>query len=206
MKSYTKALAGGALLTVLLCVCATTSIANRLAFRNEYSTNRWRATWSRLELTGTFGTIDCTLTLEGSFHSNTVTKTASSLIGYVTAASTSACAPGSATVLRENLPWHLQYSSFAGTLPNISSVALRIIGFEFRYTQGGVGCLSRSTAERPLIATLTREASGVVTSVALSGTLRAELCGEWTFSGRSTSFGTPPPPPSPSTAITLSLI
>lgn len=204
MKPYAKALIGGALVTVLLWACATTAGANRLAFRNEYNTNSWRAVWREMRLTGGFGTISCPLTLEGSLHSQTVTKTPSSLIGYVTAARNGTCATLSGTVLTERLPWHLQYESFTGTLPSISSVKFKIIGFEFQIREGlGIACLYRSTEAAPLLETLNREGGGIISSATLGGSLGSELCGSASFGGTSTSFGTPPPPP---TTITLTLI
>jgi hypothetical protein len=207
MKPRHRALLKGAVLAVMLCACAASASATRFAFRNELRTNSWRATWSEITFTGGFGTGRCALTLEGSFHTLTITKTRSSLVGFVNAASVSGCT-FSGTVLRETLPWHLQYESFSGTLPNISSVQLKIIGFDFRITEPnfGISCLFRSTEALPLIETLTREASGVIRSATLSGTLASGAeCGlRVSFGGTTTSFGTPPPPSS--TAITLTLI
>jgi hypothetical protein len=63
--------------------------------------------------------------LEGTFHSNTIAKVANSLIGYITRATfnTPGCVQeeGStrALVLQETLPWHIRYSGFIGTLPNV---------------------------------------------------------------------------------------
>jgi hypothetical protein len=194
-----KALLGGAVAALLLSAIASPSSANRLSL----STREWQATWREMGVTGGFGRTTCTLTLEGELHSRTFSKTRSALIGYIGGANTGGCGAFPATVLREALPWHLQYEAFSGTLPNITAVTLKIIGFEFKIRESfGIECLFRSTEARPLLDRLNREAAGGVRSTTLSGTLRSEACGlEFAFEGTTTSFTVPPPPP-----ITLRLI
>lgn len=124
----------------------------------------------RLEITGGFGTYRCALTLEGSLHARTIAKVASTLIGHVNRADMAACSTGlfENRVLRETLPWHIQYRSFTGVLPNISTFAVSIVGFAMQIREGAfnITCLGTSTAEQPLI--LTRQ-GGAVTA---SGTMR----------------------------------
>ena len=112
------------------------------------------------------GHIICPLTVEGSFHSRTFAKVAESLVGYITRASLNEglCTGGTATYLRETLPWHLRYSSFTGTLPTITSMTTRIIGLGVNVTEAfGGRCLYRTTTERPGIGIWTREAGGRIT-------------------------------------------
>jgi hypothetical protein len=208
MRSYTKAALAVAILAAAVAVAVTSASAARLSFRTSTGTKAWRATWSAMSFAGGFGTTSCTLTLEGSFHSSTFAKTRSSLVGFVTEARTGGCTTFNATLLRENLPWHVQYEAFSGILPNINTAALKIIGFEFRIAERafGVACLFRSTEAAPLRETLTREAGGVITSATLGGSITTDCGIASTFGGSSTSFGTPPPPPPPATTITLSLI
>jgi len=85
------------------------------------------------------------MTLAGTFHSNTISKTMNSLIGYITSASLGTCSGGRATILRETLPWHIVYSGFTGTLPNIRSVNMDIIGLSMAVETEGVACLLRTT-------------------------------------------------------------
>jgi hypothetical protein len=208
MTFRTKALLVGAVLAVVLSTAITPVSANRLSLRTDWTTRGWRATWSasNLRIRALEATSSCSLTLEGSFHSGSFTKTISSLLGFVTDGRTEI----GCTVLRETLPWHIQYQAFSGTLPNITRVTLRIIGAGLRVNMAGTLCLMRSTEAEPLTETLTRDAGGVITSAELTGTIttRFEDCFgvRMTIEGRSGSFGTPPPPPPPSTAITLSLI
>jgi hypothetical protein len=98
----------------------------------------------------------CPITLEGSFHSATISKVANALIGHVSRASIGACSTeGRASILAETLPWHVRYRGFTGTLPTISGVGLSIVGMAWRITRIPLfgECLSRSTAERPFVGT-----------------------------------------------------
>jgi hypothetical protein len=210
MRFRVRALMLGALVIVVLSATVTPVSANRLSLSTDWTTRAWRGTWANLTFRSAEGaTAICLLTLEGSFHTNTFTKTRSTLVGYVTddRATELEC-----HALRRNLPWHIQYEAFSGTLPNITNVTLRLIGVELSFRpEGWPGfCLIRSTEANPLIQSLTRESGGAITSAALSGAFGTsfESCFEirFTVEGASRSFGTPPPPPPPSTAITLSLI
>jgi len=149
-------------LAVALFLGAAVSLAS--ASRLSFSASSFRLAWDRtiagatdLTFASTIGSpVTCPLTLEGTFHSQTITKTANLLVGYVTrasigtnGASTAVCTGGNATVLTATLPWHVQYSSFGGTLPNITSVTLRLIGGSFSFNAGTVTCLARGSATEP---------------------------------------------------------
>lgn len=160
--------------TVLLGALVSTASANHLSS----STQTFRGTWARAEFIGGFGTVSCSLTLEGSLHSRTISKTAGLLMGAVTRASVGPCSAGSATILQASLPWHVRYASFAGTLPTISSITTNVIGsaFQIREPTFGITCLSTSTAESPSTGTYNLN-SGSVTSVTLGGSIP---CGSFT--------------------------
>jgi hypothetical protein len=169
MKSRKAALAVvGAV--VLLGSLATAASARNLSVSNL----RLRATFASAELSGLFGTTGCALTAEGSFHTRTIAKVVSRLVGYVTSASLGPCRNGSATLLTETLPWHVQYGSFSGSLPNISGVTGKVVNVSFRIREtGGITCLFRSTTAEPATTTLSREAGGAATSVTLGGSIRS---------------------------------
>lgn len=178
-----KLITAATVATLTLAVVTTTASANHLSF----STQTLRATWTSFEFIGGFGSIKCSLTLEKSLHSRTITKTPELLIGAITRASIGPCSSGSATVLQASLPWHVRYASFAGTLPTISSVTTNIVGlgFQIREPTFGITCLLTSTASSP--ATLKYNlTSGSVTSVTLGGSIP---CGSFTgsFGGTSTT-------------------
>lgn len=113
-----------AILTVLAAVCAAalavgTATANRLGYNGQFI----RVVYNNFTLiaaTGTF--IDCSVTIERTVHSTTITKTSGSLIGYVTRAAKGTCAGGEMRFNTETMPWHQQYRSFTGTLPNIVAI------------------------------------------------------------------------------------
>jgi hypothetical protein len=154
--------------TVLLAGLVGTASAGRLST----SSQRLRASWTRLSFVGGIGNVECEVVVEGSFHQRTISKTVGTLSGFISAANISRCARGGATVLNESLPWHVQYASFTGALPNITTIGARIIAVAFRIREPvfGVTCLARSN----LGVTFNREASGAVTSVAASGTSSCE--------------------------------
>jgi len=183
--------------SVLLGALVTSASAGRISI----SSQRFRAGWSALNYSGGFGTIECEVSVEGSFHSRSITKTAGSLVGYITTATVNRCARGGATVLRETLPWHVQYESFSGTLPNITSINTRAIGISFmiREPTFGVTCLARTSATNPATGAFNLSA-GVVTLVGAGGTFP---CGSFSgsYSGNSSSVGTPE-----GTRITVTLI
>jgi hypothetical protein len=172
--------------TVLLAALVSGASAGRLST----SSQQLKATFVRLDFTGGFGTIECEITVEGSFHQRTIVKTAGTLTGFITrAALRSPCRRGEATLLTETLPWHIQYSGFAGTLPSITSIRASIVGVAFRIREPsfGVTCLARSTAEAPGTATFNREAGGVLTSMTVGGAIPCSSF-SGSFSGTSSSF------------------
>jgi len=158
--------------TVLLGALVTSASAARL--ENSSQTNKY--TWRRVNFRGGFGTVECEVTLAGSFHSRTFTKTVQ-LIGYFTEAGVINCPRGGMTVNRASLPWHREYKSFTGTLPNITSIEETSTGEEWtiREPTFGVTC----TIRREQSSTIYTHAltSGVVTSVSVSGTSQ---CGSFT--------------------------
>jgi hypothetical protein len=170
-------LAGAALAAAVLGL-GVSALAHRLAT----STGTFRYVWlsSHLAIFGwpEIGALfSCPLTLEGTFHSRTVSKVSGQLIGYVTSAfvgRAEACSGGSLTILHETLPWHVRYDSFTGTLPSISSVKSQIIGVKMRLADASITCTFTSTASGPLFATASRERGGLVAQETLSGTIPAD--------------------------------
>jgi len=150
--------------TVLLGALVTSASAAHL----ELSSQTNKITWTRWNFRGGFGTISCEIALSGSFHSRTIAKTVQ-LLGYITAATFTRCSSGGVTVNQASLPWHREYRSFAGTLPNITGIEERVTGAEWtmREPSFGVTC----TVRREQSSTILTYAlsSGVVTLAAVSG-------------------------------------
>ncbi|HEV7774718.1 MAG TPA: hypothetical protein VGO48_15665 [Conexibacter sp.] len=154
--------------TVLLGALVSSASAGRLS----HSANTLNATYARMDFRGGLGTLECEVILNNTLHTRTITKTRLLLMGYITAANVNRCARGSATLLRETLPWHVRYDSFAGTLPNITSIVTRVIGFSFRFTEPvfRISCLLRTTPEQPLIQSYNLT-GGTITSATVGGSI-----------------------------------
>jgi hypothetical protein len=149
MHTRSKLLLAAASAAVVLAALVSTTSANRFALRER----TFRATWSSIALvSGLFGTVKCLLTIEGSFHSRTVSKIAESLAGYVTRSTIAEtqCTGGHARILGELLPWHIRYNGFSGVLPQITSIEVRIVGSHFLVESANVFCLYASTAASPI--------------------------------------------------------
>jgi hypothetical protein len=173
-------------------------VSSATAGRLSTSGNSLNASWTSLRLSGgIIGSVDCEVILNSTLHSRTLTKTRGLLIGYVTAGNVTRCARGGKTILRETLPWHIQYDSFAGALPTISSIRFNVINFAFRIREPtfGIECLVRSVASEPV--TFTPNISGgVIQSMTVGGSIRCGMLGTADLSGTSSSI----------TRITVTLI
>jgi hypothetical protein len=114
-----------------------------------------RIVWTALEfaMEGAPNVIKCPVTLEGSFHSSTISKVIGALIGYISRASTASasCTGGNATLLAETLPWHIRYRGFQGRLPTIEFMFVSIVGFAILLRWSVDACLFRSTAAAPFV-------------------------------------------------------
>jgi hypothetical protein len=156
--------------SVLLGALAGPAAARNLSISTQQLRSQFREVTWRLPFFNT----KCQVTMEGSYHRSTIAKVQGSLVGYITATKLGPCSTGSATVLTETLPWHLRYLAFAGSLPNITNLIVASIGPSFRVREPfGIACLSRSTAEEPVILFATRDvATGVLTSAELGGAIR----------------------------------
>jgi len=160
-----------ATLGAAVLLSALVSAASARSFSTSSQT--LRSTFREVRFTLPFGVTNCQVTLEGSLHSRTIAKVVGSLIGFITRAILGPCSSGSATILTETLPWHTQYRAFTGTLPNITSLSVNVIGSSFRVREPGfVTCLARSTTTEPAIGTFNREAGGALTTSEIGGSIR----------------------------------
>jgi hypothetical protein len=160
------------LVSVMTAAVLLVAVGSASARRLQLSTHLFLAIWTSLEfvIEGS-SPILCPVTLEGSFHSRTLSKVSGQLIGYITKAKVQAvCTNGNASVLSETLPWHVRYSSFIGALPSITGVALQMVGMSMSIEEALGSCLWRTTASAPFSAILQLE-NGV------ARTLRADETG-----------------------------
>jgi len=163
MQSRSKLMVVGLSTAVALAAAVGSSSANRLSISHG---NLWRAVFRPLRWnSGGLTVFACALTLEGSFHSATIRKIERLLIGHITHASVGPCETGTATVLTETLPWHVQYLGFRGRLPIIEGgVRLILVGLSLQIRDAIFGslCLTRTTEEAPagVIAEVEAEEAG----------------------------------------------
>jgi hypothetical protein len=155
--------------TVALGVIVSTTSANRVARSNQ----TFRAIWSEVAFEGGtgFGNVTCQLTIEGTFHSRTASKVAESLSGFITSSTIGTCTGGSARMLTEQLPWHVRYESFEGTLPRITGIRIRVVGSHFlaHVNLTGQNCLYASTAASPIKDTIVRNTTtGVAETITIN--------------------------------------
>lgn len=170
MRNRSKLLLAALTAALMLGALLSTASATRIATSNQNFT----ATWAKLRfIGGLFGNVECAVTIEGSFHSRTITKMLELLVGYVTRATVAEtrCTGGSARALASTLPWHIRYNGFSGTLPNITQIHLRIVGAGFLVQVGGVPCLYLSSANSPMRGWVNRSTTtGEATSIRVDET------------------------------------
>jgi len=145
---------------VLMAACVGSATAGRLSLSHG---SLVRATWAalRFQLLGITGA-ECPVTLEASYHSTTSAKVVGTLSGYMTRALLGRCITGSATILSETLPWHIQYGGFNETLPRPRPI-LNLVGSSWKISNALTGsCVARTTSMEPstAIAEPTYEAGG----------------------------------------------
>jgi hypothetical protein len=214
MQKTPRLMLAAATVGLFLAAALATASARRLSTSEQNILAAWTPA-SPLIFTAAGTEIRCPLTLDGSFHSRTISKVCGQLTGYVNQAivANSACTNGHGTILTETLPWHVQYVSFAGRLPEIESVKVQMIGIRFRIeTTDGLVCLTGTTQSHPAVGNFLREAeSGVLMSMTAlpeftiplerTGFL-CELAGTGKFTGTAAISGTGVGRP----AVTLRLV
>ena len=176
MHRYAKLLLASLTATAILALAVGSASANRLSF----SARTFRASWTELAFSGGGSTITCPVTLEGSFHSFTITKTTGALVGYVTRASVNgesrSCTGGTATIRQERLPWHIRYRGFTGTLPRISAINLGLIGLSYRVrNSSSVECNVTSEASHPEVVSIALSEEQVAEDLTPDPTARIPL-------------------------------
>jgi len=177
MRNRSKILLSALAAALVLAAAIGTAQARRI----ELSNTNIRAVWTAAEplvFETSLANISCSVTLEGSFHSRTLSKVSGQLVGLITRAAVARpCNVGEAWVLNgverlsngtttmNSLPWHVRYDSFTGTLPRIEKIRLQLIGASFLIAFAGQGCLVRTEAAHPAFGFVEVEVLGGVTGL-----------------------------------------
>jgi hypothetical protein len=193
MHSRTTLLLTALTATAILALAITSASARRF----QLSEQNWLAAWtpnSPLNFRAAGTTTRCPVTLDGSFHSRTLSKVCGQLIGYINQAivANANCTGGHATALTETLPWHIQYRSFSGELPNIELIRIQLVGARFQVFPNGLSaCLAGTTQTNPAVGNILRETEGAATRlvalpefvIPLQGGFSCSLAGNGAFEG-----------------------
>lgn len=185
---------------VVLGAAIITASAGNFRFSNQ----NFRIVWTPLEFTleAIATPVRCNVTLEGSFHSASITKSFRAAIGWISRAALNVCSGGTATLEQGSLPWRIQYTGFTGTLPNITGVDIEVLGLGVSIDPEGSPpkCSTQTTTEHPawLIfnvsgGTITGLRANESTAIpARTGFYLCEIAGEWFLAGtgRVTVLGT----------------
>jgi hypothetical protein len=130
--------------SLLLASAGGLASARSLSISNQ----NVRATWSRLEFTGSGIAIRCPVTIEGSYHARTIAKVIGNLKGAIRQVTikNESCTGG--TLAIERPPWHWTYEGFTGTLPNITATRLLMTRRRWILTSSGLRCTYGNETDR----------------------------------------------------------
>jgi hypothetical protein len=163
MRNIIRLVFAGLAATIVLSFAVGGATARRI----EMTERAFLVRWSPLIFEAVGNRISCPVTLEGSFHSRTLSKVSGQLVGYITRAFVQGeeppCQGGQATVLSATLPWHVLYVRFTGTLPRITTIRLSLRGAAFRIHDNNTGfeCLTTTTQNNPAMGDIGVTAEGV---------------------------------------------
>ncbi|HMI90651.1 MAG TPA: hypothetical protein VK509_04770 [Polyangiales bacterium] len=191
MLIYTKLLA---LLIVALTfgIAASGASANRLSVSEEDAEIIWPEA-EDVNFNAGGNTVECSITLLGSFHSRTIKKIANMLVATVSHATLGDCDNGTG-IIDTRPPWHVRYVNFTGTLPNLTGVTIQLTGPRFTINHTGSGATCITVANSPANSRANVGAGGLVTGLTslgtptiplddVGGSFLCDLAGTGAFSG-----------------------
>jgi hypothetical protein len=171
MSKRIRIIIGGLITALALSAAVGTATARRLATSEQSFLSHFR------ELTFEAGgqNVVCHVSIEGSFHSRTISKVARALIGYISEVRVqrpcNANSAGEAWALTaqegrtESLPWHILYERFIGALPTITGIEVTLDNAAFLVNVAGLNCLYQATTASPMRGIIAREGGGKATGL-----------------------------------------
>ncbi|HKG03445.1 MAG TPA: hypothetical protein VKB03_09700 [Conexibacter sp.] len=139
---------------LVLAAAVGIASANKLSVSESTFRVIWGGAAEQLNVNASGLSIRCNVTLTGSFHARTFVKALRSRVGVIYQATRENCSLGNLyTILRETLPWSMNYEGFAGTLPRIERMDVTIVGAGILYHLSLIFreflCLASFTRESP---------------------------------------------------------
>jgi len=207
MRPYVRLVLVALMSVAVLGTAVESASATRVAILNWEKNFRFRVFGFKF-VPNSFLPIQCDIDIGMRFTGHIIEKRTGRLLGRAESVTVTRCTGGTVSVLREMLPWTLQYGSFTGTLPNIASFTLLAVGAAILILprEPAISCLARTTEAEPLriISTTSREAGWLLqistgrvdetTSIRLTGAF-CELAGTGRVEGTGiieTTEGRPP--------------
>jgi hypothetical protein len=154
MRQRTRIIVGGLTVAIALAAAVNTATARRI----EVSEQHFLVLFRELTFEAAGNQLVCSVNIEGSFHSRTISKVSGQLIGYITEAIVNGhpCIRNNLWLLNgienpqnagavQTLPWHILYLNFRGELPRITEIELKLIGVALRFEILGILCLYKTT-------------------------------------------------------------
>lgn len=159
MRRWSRA----ALIAAVALAAFTAFAAGSWARNLSTSEPRFDMKWTALQLrTGAEAGATCNVTLQGRFERSTFVKTNQAKVGEISVARVEdgtggmPCANGSYTMA--GTTWEMQYIGFLGTLPNITTVKVRFIRANIRFTTALLQrCEYTTTVTNPVNLRIARE-------------------------------------------------
>jgi hypothetical protein len=146
MRTCLRAAVTALLVAGLLCAAAPVATASRSLSVSGGARRGMRETERGMRLVLGGIEIICDSTMVKDVHS-LIPKTVGALFGFVTDLRFANCREsvlGGAAVVRPlELPWHIQYQSFTGTLPRITFVLVKIVNARILIEARPLRCLYR---------------------------------------------------------------
>jgi hypothetical protein len=170
--SHVRQILSAAFATLLLFGVVSAASANSLGI-NETETT---VTFTPVTFSAAGSEVSCNMTLAARLIASTITKR-SGRVGEITQVELGTCTGGSATALSETLPWSINYVSFKGTLPAITSIRTSLVGSGMRISTEFATCLAGTTEETPSLADEPLGRGGGINGVVLDETVEIPLRG-----------------------------
>jgi hypothetical protein len=151
----------------MVILVAASAPGNELSTSSRQFTLRWEAESEPMGIDlfhEDFG--ECEIILAGEFHDTYIVKSSAVPLGQIDLITIETC-PEWFVVESADLPWHIEYGSFAGTLPAIDAIRLLLLDAVMLVDLGEFRCGLRTELSNAIYLEAVREAGGALTGATL---------------------------------------